>query len=293
MKGWMLAIFFTAISGAGLSSAQVSLVVGGAKQLVEQIGARGGKTAASELLKLGGEQAVREVLEKAAKQGGDALVEKLSRYSIEFGPTVLRAAKESPLKFVEAFERLPAQLRVGALQEIRREPEMMQKLISEYGDTALSAAARHPGVGPTVLSKIGRESSDLLATQPTDQVIRVARLADGIGRAPVAERKELLLMIKRAPEKTLNLLESNPNVLKTAGVLTAFLVAKDQILGDSQVIIGPDGKPVVLRKPGIIEVVTEQVSDLLAKPLLIVAIAFGLILVFGAMGYIWQLRRRR
>lgn len=99
--------------------------------------------------------------------------------------------------------------------------------------------------------------------------------------------------IKWPPEKTLNLLESNPNVLKTAAVLTAFLVAKDQILRDSQVIIGPDGKPVVLRKPGIIEVVAEQASDLLAKPLLIVAVAVGLMLVFGAIAYIWQLRRRR
>jgi hypothetical protein len=95
-------------------------------------------------------------------------------------------------------------------------------------------------------------------------------------------------MIQQAPEKTLNILETNPNILKTGAALTAFLLAKDQILGSSDVIIGPDGKPVVMRRPGIIETITGQVTGILERPLIIVAVIVGLVLAMGSLLYLWQ-----
>jgi hypothetical protein len=285
MKRWIVAICLAAMSFAGLGFGQGAWVVGGVEALVKQLGIRGGKSATEEIVKLGGERGVQAILDKAGKEGGQQLVDKMERYSLDYGTSILRGAKDTPLKFVSAFEKLPTPLRTGALQEIRREPEVMQSLILKYGETALEAGARHPGVGPTVLSKIGGESSEFLVHQPTDQVIRVARLADDIGKAPPAEQKALLSMIQQAPEKILNILETHPNILKTGAVLTAFLAAKNQILGSNDVIIGPDGKPVVVRKPGIMEKMAEQVTGILKIPLLIIAAIVGLGLLF----YIWRL----
>ena len=273
------------------SIAQGVVVLRGAAQLVKILVDRGGTKAASEISTLGGEKIVQEVFDKAAKEGGEQLAGKLERYSLEFGPSVLRGAKESPSKFVAALETLPESLRAGAIQGVSREPELMATLTQKYGSIALESAAKHPGVGPTVLRKLGAESSEFLGSQSTDQIVRVARLSDGIAMAPPVERKALLAMIRQAPEKTLNLLEINPNVLKTAAVLTAFLASKDQILGATDVVIGPDGRPVVLRKPGIVEKLSEAALGLFEKPLTIVAFFFGIALIVASLLYLKQGRR--
>ncbi len=50
----------------------------------------------------------------------------------------------------------------------------MTRLAGEYGETALEIGARHPSVGPNVLSKIGRESSTWsLIEQTKSSVYRV------------------------------------------------------------------------------------------------------------------------
>jgi hypothetical protein len=253
------------------------------REIVEQIGIRGGKSASEELVRLGGEKAVQEVLEKAAKEGGEALVEKTARYAVEHGPIVLRSAKESPLKFISAFEKLPPNLRTGAIQEMRRETELMTRLAGDYGETALEIGARHPGIGPTVLSKIGRESSEFLVTHPTDQVIRVSRFADDIARATPAQRSDLMALISRAPEKTLNLLETHPNILKTGAALVAFLAAKDQILGTQEVVIGPDGKPVTIGKVGALGVLGTTIENVFKNPLAIFSAVAGLVIAIAAL----------
>ncbi len=291
MRRLMLVIGFAAMGYLSGSFGQGTMLIKGAAALVQQLGIRGGAGAAQEIATLGGQRGVQQILENAAKEGGNQLADKLTRYSLNYGPAILRGAKDTPQIFVSAFEKLPEQLRVGALQEIRRQPEEMQKLILQYGDTVLVAGARHPSVGPEVLSKIGGESAEFLVRQPTDQVIRVARLADDVAKAPAAERKALLSMIQQAPEKTLHLLEANPNILRTGAALTAFLLAKDQILGSSDIIIGPDGKPIVVRKPGVLETVTTQVTGILEKPLLIVAVVVGILLVLGSAIYLLQLGR--
>lgn len=306
MKRWTAAFGAAAIGVAAMCFMATTVGQGGlalreAAELVKQMVVRGGRSATAEIEKLGGERGVQQVLEKAAKEGGDQLVEKLRRHSLDHGPSILRGAKDSPSKFISAFETLPAQFRTGAVQAIRREPAVMQELIRTHGDVALEAAARHPGVGPAVLSKIGAESAAFLKGQPTDQVIRVARLADGIGKATPAQRNELLSMIQRAPEKVLNLLETNPRILATGAALAAFLAAKDLIFGDSEIMIGPDGKvitgpdgkPLVIRKPGVIEQVTGQVTGMLKTPLTIFATVAGVLLSLGSLLYMWQLLRDR
>ena len=283
MRSLLVALSFFSLIVPQISYGQAAVAGKVVRELVEQIGIRGGKSASEELVRLGGEKTVQEVLEKAAKEGGEALVEKTARYSVEYGPIVLRGAKESPLKFISAFEKLPPNLRTGAIQEMRRETELMARLAGDYGETALEIGARHPGVGPTVLSKIGRESSEFLVTHPTDQVIRVSRFADDIARATPAQRSDLMALISRAPEKILNHLETHPNVLKTSATLGAFLVAKDQLLGTKEVIIGPDGKPVTFGKVGALGALGETVENVLKSPLAIFSAVAGLVIAVAAL----------
>lgn len=283
MRRFVVALSFLALIVPHSSYGQVAAAGKVVRELIEQIGIRGGKSASEELVRLGGEKSVQEVLEKAAKEGGEALVEKTARYSVEYGPIVLRGAKESPLKFISAFEKLPPNLRTAAMQEMRRETELMARLAENYGETALEIGARHPGVGPTVLSKIGRESSEFLVTHPTDQVIRVSRFADDIARATPAQRSDLMGLISSAPEKILNLLETHPNILKTGAALVAFLAAKDQILGTKEVIIGPDGKPVTIGKVGALGVFAETIENVIKSPLAILAAVAGLVIAAAAL----------
>jgi hypothetical protein len=283
MRRFLVALCLISLVAPSVSFGQSAIVVRATKGFVEQIGIRGGKTASEEMVRLGGEKAVQEVLEKAANEGGEVLVEKTARYGIEYGPVFLQGAKESPLRFVSAFEKLPLNLRTGAIQEIRRETELMTRLVGEYGESALEIASRHPGVGPGVLSKIGGESSEFLATHPTDQVIRVARLADDIAKATPAQRSELMHLISKAPEKTLNLLETNPKVLMTSAGLVAFLAAKDQILGTEEVVIGPDGKPVTIGKVGTLSGLSKSLENILKYPLAILAAVAGLVIALVAL----------
>jgi hypothetical protein len=293
MKRFAVVLCLFALAVPTASFGQGALAIRSARSLVEQIGVRGGKTASEEVVRLGGEKAVQEVLEKAAKEGGEVLVEKTARYSVEYGPIVLRGAKDSPLRFISAFEKLSPSLRTGAVQGMRREPELMTRLIGEYGETALEVAARHPGAGPSVLSKIGRESSEFLVSHPTDHVIRVARLSDDIAKASPAQRRDLMLLISRAPEKTLNLLETHPKVLMTGAALTAFLAAKDQILGTEEIVIGPDGKPVTIGKTSALRGVVKELGNIVKDPLAIFAAVAGVIIALVALIKLLPLLRFR
>jgi len=283
MRRFAIVVCLLVLAAPATSFGQAGLAVRAARSLIEQIGLRGGKSASEEVVRLGGEKAVQEVLEKAAKEGGEELVERTARYSVEYGPVVLRGAKESPLHFISALDKLPPTLRIGAIQELRREPELMLRLVADYGETAFEVAARHPSVGPSVLSKIGRESSEFLVTHPTDQVIRVARLSEDIARASPAQRRDLMYLIGKAPEKTLNLLETHPNVLKTGATLAALLMVKDQILGTEEIVIGPDGMPVKIGKASLLEGIVKEIGNIIKNPLAILAAVAGLVIAVVAL----------
>lgn len=275
MKLPLLIVVLLSVSLPSLGYGQTAVAVKAARSVLEQIGLRGGKSAGEELAKIGGEKAAQEVMEKAVKEGGEILVEKTSRYAIEYGPIVLRAAKQSPSRFVAALDSTPAALRMGAIQEIKREPELMSRLVYEHSETALVVAAKHPSVGPKVLASLGSDSSQLLMTQSTDRIIRVSRIADDIAATLPSQRRELLQMISAAPEKTLNLLESHPNILKTGAVLTAFLASKDQILGSNEVHLDKDGMPINIRKPGVIDATVSVISN--SPPARIFAAVAGIV----------------
>ena len=92
----------------------------------------------------------------------------------------------------------------------------------------------------------------------TDQAVQLARLAPQIAKVPEPDRQRLMELIARAPGRVLDLLETHPKVLATSAALAGFLAAKDQLLGTDEIEIGPDGKPRVARKPGLVGTLTRE-----------------------------------
>jgi hypothetical protein len=211
--------------------AQVGPAARTAVEIVEQLAKRGGTTAARELAEMGGEVAVREVLEQAQREGGEQLVKTLSEQAGKYGIIAVQAAKGSPKVVIEAVEKLPKDLAEQGLRAISHEPVAMQKLISETGQEALEAAARHPGVGSQIAKTLGKEGAETAAKLGDDAALALARNADAIAALPAAERTSLLAALRTSTAKVMAFLEKHPKALLTAAAVTAFIAGKDEILG--------------------------------------------------------------
>ncbi len=248
------------LSVAGRIHAQTGIFRRMAINLVEQVAKKGGREAAEEIARIGGERAAEELLERAAKEGGHQLAEKLAREATEHGAVILRGAKESPARFVKAFEELAPNLRAGALQAVSREPELMSGLVSQFGREALEIGAKHPGVGASLMKTFGREGVEVVQKLSRDEAIQMARLSSRLASVPAPQRSQLFKTLAKAPGKVIDLLEKNPKVLMTAAGLTAFLASKDQILGSKPVIVDPDGT--VRPAPGL----AEKIAEMFKKP---------------------------
>lgn len=240
------------------ANAQASWVAKTARTLVEALIQKGGQQGAKELMELGGETLAREALEKAAQEGGENLAQRLATLTVEHGAALLKVAKPSPSKFVSAFEELNPAMQKAAAHAITREPDLMARLFSTVGREALTAAGKHPGVGTQVMEALGREGAETLNRVTTDQAIQLARLAPQIAKVPEPDRQALLNLIAKAPGRILDLLEKHPIVLASSVALAGFLAAKEQLLGKDEIAIGKDGKPVVVRKPGLFGTLTHE-----------------------------------
>ena len=256
-----------------------------AEALTEQLIKKGGTQAAEELAQIGGEKAAEDLLEKAAQEGGQDIAQKLAGEASEYGVVILKAAKPSPAKFVAAFEELAPELRTGAVEALGREPEAMSGLVSQFGKDALEVGARHPGVGVSLMETFGKEGVEIADKLSRDEGIQLARLSKEIAAVPASEQNQLMKMIGQAPGKVLDLLEEHPRVLTTAAGLTAFLAAKDQILGPKPIIIDPDGT--IRPAPGL----AEKVIDKFRRPLTAVIGIIGLAIASWAGIRAWAAYR--
>jgi len=265
------------------ANAQASGALMTAKELVKELIKKGGQQGAKELMKLGGETLAREALEKAAQEGGEKLVQKLATQTLEHGAALLKVAKQSPLKFVSAFDELTPSMQKAAAQAITREPDLIARLFSNVGKDSLIAAAQHPGVGTQVMDLLGKEGAEALCKITTDQAIQLNKLAPKIAQVAEPQRRTLMQMIEKAPKKIMDLLEKHPKVMLTGAGVAAFIAAKDQILGDPypEIEIDKNGEIKVVKKHGFIERIVQQIMESLKAPL------SGLIWIGGVIMFAW------
>jgi len=263
------------------ANAQAGWAAKMAARLFEALMRKGGQQGAKELVELGGETLAREALEKAAQEGGEKLAQRLADLALEHGAALLKVAKQSPSKFVSAFDELSPAMQTAAAEAITREPDLMARLFSSVGKEALAAAARHPGVGTQVVEVLGREGAEALGKVTTDQAIQLGRLAPRIAGAAEPQRRTLLEMNEKAPERIMDLLEKHPKVLLTAAGVASFIAAKEQILGGAEIITDPNGVVRVVEKPGFIQRMWRQTTETFKTPL------SGLVGIAGLIALAW------
>ncbi|MCL5096809.1 MAG: hypothetical protein M1608_04640 [Candidatus Omnitrophica bacterium] len=245
------------------ASAQGTLVREGLEQLLKTLG----KTETRELAEFGGERAVKEALLRVEREGGETMVRKTVLYGEKYGVNALNAIRLAPGPFVKCLDELPERLAVKALQAVKREPDLMTRLVSQYGTDALRIAAEHPGVGSQIANTLGREGIDIAEKSTTDTAIRLSRIADPIAKLPAPDKSRLLGALKEAPAEMIRFLEKNPKVLLTSAGVAALIANKDKIFGGSKVFVDKDGVVHLLAEPGFAERFTGQVISAFNTPL--------------------------
>ena len=274
---------FPSVASAQLARPAKELVEEGIELLFRKASAE----SAEELAKMGGRVAVRETLERAATEGGEGLVRRVTAYGLEHGPMGLRAIGRAPAKMVAALDDLAPNLRGPALRALEREPQVLLPLIERHGAKAMEAAVRHPGVGSTLGGKLGSEGLEASRHLTTDQAIVVARRAEEIAALPGPQRSALMQALRKNARGTVAFLERHPKTLLTAAGVTAFVVAKDDLLQSPTV--AADG---TVTGGGIVHRAWDGVFNVFRTPLG----AIGTLLVVLVAGWVtlrlWSTWRR-
>ncbi len=269
------------------SFAQGAVIRSGVEAVVKAISKQG----ARELATFGGERAVREVLEQAEKEGGEALLKKVIQYGEKYGVAALEGMKRSPGVFVRCLDELPEEVALKALQAVKREPDLMARLVSQYGTDALRIAAKHPGVGEQITKTLGREGIEIAERATTKSAVQLSRIAEPIAKLPESEKSQLLDALKNAPKELIDFLDKHPKVLYTTAGVVSFIAAKDQILGGYKVSVDKDGNVRILRKPGFIERMWETTAQSFNTPLACIIWLASLILFAWGAVKIWAVIR--
>ncbi len=265
------------------SSGQVSQATEAvAEELINVMLREGGEAAASELTELGGKTAVSALLQRAASEGGEELVDRVVKYGSRYGPSALMAIEPSPSQMVRAFDRLPPDLIRPAIQAAAREPKLLSRLVSAYGNAALELAGRQPGIGPALVEKLGPDGIRIGNRLTTDQAVALARHAEDIAALPSAERNKFMDAMMKAPAQVLNYLETHPKVLLTAGGVSAIIATKENLLG------GAVQSSVNEPSPGLIERVIIRLIDKIA-----VSVSAAIALIIIGIGVFVTIRLRR
>jgi len=204
-------------------------------ELIEIFTKTGAKQSAKELAEIGGEITVREVLEKAAAEGGDDLVRQVVILGKSNGPRALQALEGDPAIMTKALRSLPEGKLADAVTEASRQPPLMAKLVRAHGEEALTASARHPGIGAQVIDDFGGAGLKAAKNLGTDDVIVLAKVK-GFRDLPPASQSKFLSLLDRDPRAVTNL-------LKLAAGGTAIVLTADLVNQMEKKVIGKKGQP--------------------------------------------------
>lgn len=287
MKTWgMSTIMFLLLVQVG----HAGLVSSGAREILEVVAARGGREAAQELAEFGGKEAVEAALQRVAKEGGDDLVAKAVRFGKSHGLSAIRTIERAPALYIKALDAMPANLVERALGAARRDPALVERIVSRHGSEALEIAARHRGVGADIVAKLGDDGIRMARNLTEEQAVILARHADDIARLPQGQRGDMVDVILKAPGRILDYLERHPRVFMTATGVTTLIALKDDVLGaDEETIVNPDGSTRT-RKIGFAERIVTTFQTPLASILVVIA---GIVAAWGSVRVWGDYRRER
>ena len=206
--------------------AHANVVTKGVQELLEAMAKKGGKEATQELAEFGGRQAIEGVLEKAAREGGDDLVEKVIFYGKKYGLSAVKTIDNSPALYIKALDEIPKNLVERALWAAQRDPAAVTRILSQYGSAALQVAAKYPGVGTDIITKLGDDGIRIASDITENQAIILARNADEIAALPIATRREVVGAISAAPGRMIDYIEKHPRCIWHSSWDCSFYGAK-------------------------------------------------------------------
>lgn len=255
----------------------------------QRVGRSGNREITQELAQFGGEAAIRRIADRAIMEGGEDALNTLVRSVRTHGADALHAADNAiniP-RMLQAVDDLPQEM---ASQAIRRlgagaEGRVLAETVERFGSQALRAEVRHPGIGGNLVRYLGGDGAIFASQATRQQAITLSRHAPDIAALPVAQREGLLRIMRNDYERFMSFVgdfvNKNPKAsLFTVAATGVFLANSEKLLGDEgDIIIGADGEPQYVAKPGMIERI---LSDIMQKtlsfflPLLVFACAIWL-----------------
>jgi hypothetical protein len=268
--------------------AQASLIRKPAQEVIEAIAEyltkKGGRELAEELAEFGGEATVRRVAERAVREGGDDALDAFVRIAQAHGPDAVRAVDNAVNvpRLLRAVDDLPEDVAAQALRRLGAgaDGRALAEVVETFGSRALRAEVRHPGIGGQLVATLGDDGATLATRVSRDQAITISRHADDIAKLPESQRAQLMKLLRENTDRMVTFMgrfiEKNPgNVLFTVAATSVVLAHADKILGgEGQIVQGPDGEPVYVPNPGMVErIVSPAVRQILTVLLPLIAIA--------------------
>ncbi|WDI41023.1 hypothetical protein [Bremerella sp. P1] len=260
-SSWLLASPASSLSKAVMRFFSKEAVEEGSEKLIKEVGPELLQRVSAKLVRSGGETAVTEASELAAKHG----------------PEVLRALDNAPApaKIVQVLRELPAEEVSTAAARLAsgRRGQQLAEATETFGVQVLQAEIKHPGVGMELV-RVWSDGGVALGRQLSrEDALTLGKYLDDLQSVPLEQQVGLLQVIQSDKERFFSWLgrfiEEHPG--KTIGsttFLAAFLPNSERILGGAQINFDDSGRPIVVRRPGLIEAPLNKLADSLAVGIL-------------------------
>lgn len=303
-KAWLQVVLCVAIVTCISNSSVIAKPIPGVasslgKALLKHFGKEGSTQATEYLTKKGGQEILERVATNAAKQGGDEGLEQVAKFVSKHGPEALAALDNSPtiaptLKAIS--ELTEAQVKPALVKLAAGAPgRELAEATSRFGVAALRTELQHPGAGLVIVRALGNEGAELAAKLSTNQAVAIGRHADDIAKLPLAQRNQILSMVRKDTEKFFGFvgrfIDANPGKsLFTIAGTTVILAEPERILGGDEIVFDADGNPIVVRKAGLAGRTIAAGSDAAAhvsnqyiRPVFLAVMAF-----LGTFALLWS-----
>lgn len=289
---FLVALIVALLAGTPAAQGQAAVIRKPAQEVIEALGRylgrTGGRDIAEELVQLGGETAVRRIAERAVREGGDDALNALIRVTRTHGRDAIRAADNAVdiPRLLRAVDDLPEGMSGQAIRRLAdgAEGRILAEAVERFGSRALRAEVRHPGIGGNLVRHFGDDGAELATRTSRDQAITISRHADDIAKLPETQRAGVLRMLREDTDRATafigRFVEKNPGkILFTAASTTIILANAEKVLGGGEIVIGPDGEPIFVPKPGWFE---RQVNSAM-RPVFVVVLP---IFAIGLAGWL-------
>lgn len=185
----------------------------------------------SKLARETAELVMRKFGREAAEQGVETLTTKTESLALKHGDDAYRAIeKVGPRAFQladEAGEQGGAAVKLMARHGdsaawVVRQPERLA-LASRLGDDAAEAMIRHGEIAEPLLKSLGEPAAGALARVSSQNARRLAMMADDGELARIGRTKDLMGVVQRYGDQTMEFIWRNKGALAVTAALTAFL----------------------------------------------------------------------